>query len=309
MASGLHQPQRLSSRVLATLFLCGSTYLLAHTVNAWVADSLAPPVHSSLSRQAAISLEPGEEATKDASQRFAQDILASGLFVLPAPSSSAVATASTAPPPPPLNVASKVALIGVVTGADGTERAILEDVPSRKQALYRLAQRVADVGELAAIEKDRVLFREGPQEEWLALAIVAQTASAGRFPLAAPQGEAALPAIPAAQQPPIRRSVDRAQLAQLVATPQAYMTEARFQPHFNAGGQIDGFRVDGIRQVGVLEKAGLQNEDVLAGVNGVEIRDPARLWDIFKQLQHERVVRLNVVRQSQPMTWVVEVRG
>ena len=78
---------------------------------------------------------------------------------------------------------------------------------------------------------------------------------------------------------------------------------------FPARQKLDGFRIDGIRQVGVLEKAGLQNEDVLAGVNGAEIRDPGRLWEIFKQLQHERTVRLNVVRQSQPMTLVVEIRG
>jgi len=109
-------------------------------------------------------------------------------------------------------------------------------------------------------------------------------------------------------KPAIRHVVDRAQLVQLVSSPQRYFSEARFQPHFSGNGMIDGFRVDGIRQVGVLETAGLQNNDVLGAINGVEIRDPGRLWEQFKQLQHERTVRLNVVRQSQPMTLTVEIR-
>lgn len=291
--------------------LCLSAYLLAHTVNAWVADSLALPVDAHAFQEPAGHAEPPLAESRKASQQFAQDILASGLFVLPPPPSvGAPSAASNAPPPAPLNVASKVSLIGIIMGIDGHERAILEELSGRKQALYRVSQRVSDVGELAAIHKDRVLFREGAQEEWLELAIAKQAASAGRFPLPEQPVRPASPALPAALLPPSgRRAIDRAQLAQLVSTPQAYMNEARFQPHFSGNGQIDGFRVDGIRQVGVLEKAGLQNEDVLAGVNGVEIRDPGRLWDIFKQMQHERTVRLNVVRQSQPMTLVVEIRG
>ena len=116
------------------------------------------------------------------------------------------------------------------------------------------------------------------------------------------------------QQPPmpvtraVRRILDRAQLVQFVSNPAAYLTEARFQPHFTGAGKHVGFRVDGIREVGVLEKVGLRNEDVLAGINGVEIRDPGRLWDVFKQLQNERSVRFNVVRQSQPLTLIVEIR-
>lgn len=311
MISEQHKIRPLSGRALAAGVLCVSAYLMAHTVNAWVADSLALQGDAYRFQGSGGSSEPTLAESRNASRQFAQDILASGLFVLPPPSSvSAPAAASNAPPPAPLNIASKVSLIGVIMGIDGQDRAILEELSGRKQALYRVSQRVSDAGELVAIRKDRVLFREGEQEEWLELAIVKQTASAGRFPLPEQQPVwIAPPMLPAAPLPPGRRAIDRAQLTQLVSTPESYMNEARFQPHFSGNGQLDGFRIDGIRQVGVLEKAGLQNEDVLAGVNGAEIRDPGRLWEIFKQLQHERTVRLNVVRQSQPMTLVVEIRG
>jgi len=302
-------PQRRRHRVCGAAVLCASAYLLAHTFNAWVADSLTLPVESGWPVHMDGGVAPSASPSQ-ASRQSAQDILASGLFLLPPPPPNASTAASSAAPLPPLNVASKVTLIGIVTGFDGSERAVLEDLPSKKQALYRVTQRVPEVGELAAIEKERVLLREGAQEEWLELAIVRQTASAGRFPLPE-QSEAKLPAapvLPIAQQPPGRRIVERARLVQLFSD-QSYLTEARFQPYFNVNGKIDGFLIDGIRQVGVLEQAGLRNQDILAGINGVEIRDPAKLWEMLRELQHERTVRLNVVRQSQPMTMTVEIRG
>lgn len=301
--------QQLAKWLFPGLFLGAGALLLVHGVNAVVSDSLPGSVHRAETADVAAMSEVGSSVMPVNSQQFVQDILASGLFALPPPSPLGAAASQSAAVPagPPLDVARKVALLGIVMGATGTQ-AILEELPGKKQALYKVAQQIPGVGELAAIEKDRVLFRDGGQEEWLDLVIVKQRAEMKPFPRQfQPPVDAPLP-LAAPASPPGRRIVDRAQLIQLAASPQAYLNEARFQPHFSGNGQLDGFRVDGIRQVGVLEKAGLQNEDVLAGVNGVEIRDPGRLWEVFKQLQHERTARFNVVRQSQPMTLAVEIR-
>lgn len=299
---------QLAAWLLPALFLGAGALVLAHGVNAVVADSLSLPVIQAEAQGLGVSREPDVPAAQVNSQQLVHDILSSGLFVLPPPPAAVTAQGVTAVSVgPPLDAGRKVALLGIVMGASGAQ-AILEELPGRKQVLYKVAQRIPDVGELAAIEKDRVLFREGAQEEWLDLAIVKQRAEMKPFPRPFQPAMEGSPSIPAPAAPPGRRIVDRAQFVQLAASPQAYLNEARFQPHFSGNGQLDGFRVDGIRQVGALESAGLKNEDVLAGINGVELRDPGRLWEIFKQLQHERTVRLNVVRQSQPMTLAVEIR-
>jgi type II secretion system protein C len=300
---------KLSTRLLPVLFLGASAFLLAHSVNAVVEDSLVHPVYQAKTEEVALPSEPDSHASQRNSQQLVQEILSSGLFpVPPAPKDTTVDGSVTAPAGPPLDVAKKVSLIGIVTGVTGNERAILEDVLNKKQVLYQMSQRIPDVGELVAIEKNRVLFRQGSQEEWLELAIVKQEAAMVPLPRQFQPAAGVMQPPPTQAGPSQRRILDRAQLIQLVSNPQAYLTEARFQPHFTGSGKLDGFLVDGIRQVGVFEKAGLQNEDVLAGINGVEIRDPGRLWDAFKQLQNERTVRLNVVRQSQPVTLSVEIR-
>ncbi|HXX73996.1 MAG TPA: type II secretion system protein N [Nitrospiraceae bacterium] len=300
----------LRKRLLLTAFVSAGTFLLAHAVNGVVAYSLVQPVDQLHTMEPAIQSGPDSHASQRTRQALVQEILSRGLFPLPpAPKETGSPGSVTAPSAPPLDVAAKVSLIGIVRGVQGSERAIIEDLTSKKQRLYRVSQHIQDVGELAAIEKDRVLFREGEQEEWLELAIVKQRAAMVPFPRESQPIPEVIPLRSLLQNPPSRRTVDRAQLIDLTAKPEAYLTEARFLPHFSGSGQSDGFRVDGIRQVGVLEKAGFQNGDVLAGINGVEIRDPGRLWEMFKQLQQERTVQFNVVRQSQPMTLVVDIRG
>jgi general secretion pathway protein C len=300
---------KLSKRLLTALFLGASAFLLAHSVNAVVENALVHSVYQAKTEDVVVATEPDFRASQRNSHQRVQDILSSGLFPVPSTPKAITAHGSvTVPTGPPLDVAKKVALVGTVMGVTGNERAILEDLSNKKQGLYQMSQRIPDVGELVAIEKNRVLFRQGSQEEWLELAIVKQEAAMVPLP------RQYQPTVEGIQQPPmsvtpaVRRVLDRAQLVQFVSNPAAYLTEARFQPHFTGAGKHVGFRVDGIREVGVLEKVGLRNEDVLAGINGVEIRDPGRLWDVFKQLQNERSVRFNVVRQSQPLTLIVEIR-
>ncbi|MDN5940392.1 MAG: hypothetical protein L0H94_00800 [Nitrospira sp.] len=302
---------KLSKRLLTALFLGAGAFLLAHSVNAVVENALVQSVYQTVTERAIVATEPDSRAVEKNRQQLIEGILSSGVFPVPPISKNVTAHGSRSaatPTGPPLDVAKKVALVGIVTGMTGTDRAILEDLSNKKQALYQRSQRIQDVGELVAIEKNRVLFREGSQEEWLELAIVKQEAAMVPLP------RQYQPVVEGIQQPPmpvtsaVRRILERAQLVQLMSNPETYLNEARFQPHFSGTGKHDGFRVDGIRQVGVLEKAGLQNDDVLSSINGVEIRDPGRLWDIFRQLQNERTVRINVVRQSQPMTLTAEIR-
>lgn len=309
MASRIVDRITLNRRLLPVLFMVASAFLAAHSVNAVVEATLLHPVYQAKSDAIAPPAEPTSGVSQKTHQQFVRDIMSSGLFPVPSASmdvtSNRTAAASAGPP---LEVAKNVALLGIVMGVAGHERAILEDLSNKKQAIYQMSQHVPEVGELVAIEKHRVLFRQGGQEEWLDLAIVKQEAAMVPLPRQYhPTVEAA--ALPPTQtSPAVRRILDRTQLVQLVSSPENYLTEARLQPHLSDGGTLDGFKVDGIRQVGVLEKAGLQNEDVLAAINGVAIRDPGRLWDMFKQLQNEHTVRLNVVRRSQPVILTVDIR-
>lgn len=392
MSSSPTRSQQLPKRLFLGLFLGSSALLLAHVIDAYMAQSLDPsmtlphPVKETGSRD----VEP--VAIKISSQHLAEDILSSGLFPLPPNAtvtlSPGVRRAAAAPPPPPLNVWTKVKLLGVVTSVSGNERAVLEEANSKTQTLYRVGQSVQNVGELIAIESNRVLFRDGAQEEWLYLAIIPpgtntlprllgvvmgmkdseraifeeadgktqafyragqsvhnmgeliaiepnrvllrkgsqeewlnlaiipSDARINSRPQVVPTERvvASVPVKPFQTSPASRtalprRSVDRALFEELMSDPDMFMTEARLQPHVSARGQVDGFRVEGLRRAGVLAKTGLQEEDILSRINGVEIRGPELLWNMLKQLPNEHTVRMDVLRSNTPMTLVVDIRS
>ena len=155
-------------------YLALGTFLLAHTVNAFVADALRPPP---IQVSALASIIPSETQA-ESSRALADAIVASGLFPLPPGASGSLASGQAAEPViAPLEVAKKVALIGTVFGPQGGTMAILEDLPTKKQSLYRMGDQIPAIGALSAIEKNRVLFREGKQEEWLPLALTQQVQS------------------------------------------------------------------------------------------------------------------------------------
>ncbi len=168
-----------TKRVVIGAYLVLGAFLLAHTVNAFVSDALRPPP---IQVSALASVTPSEPQA-ESPRALADAIVTSGLFPLPPGAGNSLTSGQAAEPmAPPLEVAKKVALAGTVFGPQGGIMAILEDLSTKKQSLYRMGEQIPAVGALSAIEKDRVLFREGKQEEWLDLAITQQVGSGAPGP-------------------------------------------------------------------------------------------------------------------------------
>lgn len=55
------------------------------------------------------------------------------------------------------------------------------------------------------------------------------------------------------------------------------LTDARFMPHRDADGVLDGYRISGIRRKTWVDCGGLRNGDVLLRVDGAAITDPTVL--------------------------------
>jgi general secretion pathway protein C len=291
-----------AKRVAVGAYLTIGAFLLAHTVNAFVADALqSPPIQIS----AVNSITPSEPQA-ESFRALADVIVASGLFPLPPAAGDSSASGQTsAPIAPPLEVAKKVALIGTVFGQRGGIMAILEDLPTKKQSLYRMGEQIPAVGALSAIEKNRVLFRVGTQEEWLDLALTqlphpllsgvpatATSASSTRVPH------------PSAPQ---RRILDRREIDAALGDMTRLLTQAQAVPNLTDG-KLDGFRLASVMPLGFFDKIGLQTNDLLQRINGVEIRDPGILLSLFQQLRNERTVRVDIVRNAQRQILTYEIR-
>ena len=290
----------LSGYVLLTAFI------LAHSVNAFVEYSLEarrsePPPHAPQSSVDVTHRDPTV---------LMESVLTSRLFPLPANAALVSVRSGAAPQArpqaPPLDVAKKLVLIGTAVSPDGV--AILEDVSSKQQALYHLNDTVSSIGIIAQIEKDRVLFRNNDQEEWLNIAI--QTLHPGftsgldvsPLPVSA-QPSSAKTVRPS---PSHRKKIDRQLLVD--ADNDSTHLFMHGQPSaFLVDGRLQGIRLDAVNFFGFYGKLGLFTGDVVTRVNGLELHDPTRLPSIVHLLKHEHIFTLDILRNGTPLTLTYDV--
>lgn len=289
--------------LLLCMIVCG--LLLAHSINAFVADALyvipTPLVSSGGNRATGPSLPVSYSPTQ-----AAEDVRSSGLFLLPAapqggvPSSDRRGSFGT-PVRASLGLAARIRLIGIVFGDQ--RFAIVEELASKQQMLYHVHDQVLDLGEVSEIRRNGILVRQGNLEELLELAMLDNQAVQGGSPGPAPPAAAQT----ATAGAPLRKVIDRREVEQAMSDLPKLLSQARAVPN-TVNGAINGFRLDYIAPTSFYEKIGVQAGDVLQRVNGVDIRDPGTMLNLLQQLKNEQIVKLDVLRNNQRSTITYELR-
>ena len=105
----------------------------------------------------------------------------------------------------------------------------------------------------------------------------------------------------------MKKVIDRREVEQAMSDLPKLLTQARAVPNM-VNGTLNGFRIDYISPSSFYEKIGIQYGDVLQRVNGVDIRDPSTMLNLFQQLKNENVVKLDLVRNNQRSTMTYELR-
>ena len=290
--------------ILFCMVMCG--LLIAHSINAFVAEALyvipTPPVGTGDDRSTGSPLLASYSPTQ-----AAEDIRSSGLFLLPAAPQGGLMNSdrrgpSGAPVRASLGLAARIRLIGVVFGDQRGMFAIVEELASKQQMLYRVHDQVLELGEVSEIRRNGILVRQDNLEELLELAQLDNPAipggSAGTTASAPPAQTAGIP---------LRKVIDRREVEQAMNDLPKLLSQARAAPHM-VNGTINGFRLDYIAPTSFYEKIGVQTGDVLQRVNGVDIRDPSTMLNLLQQLKNEQIVKLDVLRNNQRSTITYELR-
>ena len=278
-------------------FVICATFLVAHIINAMIAEALSVP---------AGLVQPSSASDREIEVRasvpaMVERIRTSGLFPLPPdPLGMSTAGPGAAPARAPLNLASKLTLLGVVIGDQGGISVIVEELSSKRQLFFRLHDQIPDVGEISEIRRDGMVVRQGDQQEFLGLA-----ASLTEKPSSAPvRAGGAVAPVPGS---PVRTVLDRREVDQAMGDLPKLLSQARAVPYV-INGAMNGFRLDFIAPSSFYEKIGLKYGDVLQQVNGVDIRDPGTMLTLFQQLRNEKTVKLDVLRNNQRTAMTFDIR-
>lgn len=102
--------------------------------------------------------------------------------------------------------------------------------------------------------------------------------------------------------------VERSLVDQALSNPEALAKQVRVVPHKGADGEIDGYRLSGIRRGSIFEKLGIKNGDIVHSVNGKGLTSTSNALDAYNSLQNERSFSFEITRRSKRQSMEYEVR-
>lgn len=202
--------------------------------------------------------------------------------------------------------------------------ALIRDGSNDATLILGVGDFIGEEAEIIEIRRDRVFLRRGAQLEYLQLDKMLgdgpTRASAGQKTAAA---SAKAPARAPAAEPTETRSSDlkesvkslgqdryevqRQAIEKELKTPRSVAAQGRVVPN-EKNGVRDGLKVVGISPNSVYTQLGIQSGDVLQSVNGQQINSSQQAMDLFKQLQSEGDVTVEIERSGQKKKMQYHVR-
>ena len=101
--------------------------------------------------------------------------------------------------------------------------------------------------------------------------------------------------------------IDRGALESSLSNPNEILTQARAVPNI-VDGKIKGFKIFSIRPGSIYEKLGIQNEDTIERVNGIELDSPSKALEFYGAITSAAEVALDIDRGGQKKSYNYQIK-
>lgn len=102
--------------------------------------------------------------------------------------------------------------------------------------------------------------------------------------------------------------VDADFVEKALQNPEKLASQVRVAPHKGADGNVDGYRLSGIRRNSFFKQLGVKNGDIVHSVNGHELTSMSNAMSAFESLQSEKAFTFELTRRNQRETYEYEIR-
>ncbi|MBW1777092.1 MAG: PDZ domain-containing protein [Deltaproteobacteria bacterium] len=222
-----------------------------------------------------------------------QSILRRNLFQVETKAAS-IAGPKTSPVATAQSTSLDLRLWGTATFSGGNGFAVIEDVPSRQQALFAVGEKIRDAT-LRAILRDRVILSVRGEEQVLRM----------EDPKSLPER---MPPVPVSAPSPTSKEItlSRSQIDDAIQNVHELMTQIKIRPHF-LDGKPEGLAVGGISSDSIFSRMGLQNGDIITGVNGEQIMTVDDALKLYQSIKSGSRVNVDVKRAGKRQTLVYQI--
>jgi len=192
-------------------------------------------------------------------------------------------------------------LLGTAVGSFRETFALVLRQSTREERVFRLGEKVFDVGPLASVQKDFIEIGSGPSRVKL-LAPTAVPGGPGTQPPGASPGGTLASQVAAGSY-----LVDQRTLNAALDNIGKAMTDARLLPS-DKDGRVEGFRLSEVKPGGIFGMLGLQNGDTLLRINDFAIDSPDKAMQSFVSLKGQSRIKLDLIRDGRPVTLNYDIR-
>ncbi len=106
-----------------------------------------------------------------------------------------------------------------------------------------------------------------------------------------------------------RWAVDRWLLDEALQDTEKLASQVRAVPHRNDAGDIDGYRLSGIRRDSLFGRLGIENGDIVHAVNGISLTTADGALKAHQSLQGADGFDVDITRRNQKQTFNYEIRS
>lgn len=192
----------------------------------------------------------------------------------------------------------RLKLLGTVASQNAREAfAVIEDTTKKSQELYRVGDKIQDAMVRMILRQKVVLTRRGQDE---ILEMDAEEGQKSLAPLAA--------ASSGGSGSVTMQEVSRQTIESSLQDINELMRQIRIRPNFEDG-KPAGLRVDRLRSDSIFRQLGLENGDIIKGVNGKQIQSVDDALTFYDQLKSANSVSLQVERSGAPQTLSYTIRN
>ncbi len=215
----------------------------------------------------------------------------------------------------------KLKLLGTMIGKGVEPYAIIKDLKTQRQDLYRVGDKVGPA-ELIKIYRHKVILRrEGAEEMLIAfenfeITQDKESADYTEKPTISKSYPNIIKQTPRERYSEIGKKIapnhwvlKRNEVEGVIENATQLLTQVRIIPHFKAGdiNQPDGFQVANIIPRSLFDKMGLRSGDIIKSVNGEAITNPEKAFEAYQRLKNESRINVIVNRNNQELNLTYDI--
>ena len=186
--------------------------------------------------------------------------------------------------------------------------ALIQEDNTGMAMTYGVGYQLLGEATITKIEKERVYFKRVDSEE-LEFIDMGEDKSEGvvsKSPGSTGEGEESEDGIQKVSGN--KYIVDQKVMDEILANPEQLYSQVRVTPHKDSNGEIDGYRMTGIRRQSVFYKLGVKNGDIVHSVNGQSLNSMSSAMDAYNSLANSRNFNFDITRRKNKETFEYEVR-